>query len=154
MALRAPAPMRVLSVGRKPTFTVFAVDASKGLLKKPEFKQPDSKKLFAEETSADRTVTPSTSATPVDVGVASKAVTIEYQRQRAKEMTKYFKEMKLQEQIVKSQVFGWTPSNEISNGRWVMFGMMVGMMTEYATGVSFVDQIKLLFSYFGVVELD
>ena len=33
-----------------------------------------------------------------------------------------------------SQVFGFTPANEINNGRWTMFGLLVGMMTEYATG--------------------
>lgn len=35
-----------------------------------------------------------------------------------------------------SSTFGWTPKNEIGNGRWVMFGLLVGMMTEYATGAS------------------
>lgn len=30
-------------------------------------------------------------------------VTIEYQRQRAKEMTKYFKEQKLQQQVVNAK---------------------------------------------------
>lgn len=29
---------------------------------------------------------------------------------------------------------GWTRKNEITNGRWVMFGILVGMLTEYATG--------------------
>ena len=33
-----------------------------------------------------------------------------------------------------------------------MFGLMVGLLTEYATGVSFPDQIKLLFSYLGLVD--
>lgn len=32
------------------------------------------------------------------------------------------------------RVFGWTRKNEINNGRWVMFGLLVGMMTEYSTG--------------------
>jgi hypothetical protein len=32
------------------------------------------------------------------------------------------------------RVFGWTPANEIGNGRWVMFGVFVGLLTEYATG--------------------
>lgn len=32
------------------------------------------------------------------------------------------------------RVFGWTRANEINNGRWVMFGLLVGLMTEYATG--------------------
>ena len=32
--------------------------------------------------------------------------------------------------------FGWTKANEINNGRWVMFGFAVGLLTEYATGGS------------------
>jgi hypothetical protein len=46
-------------------------------------------------------------------------------------------------------VFGWTPSNEIGNGRWVMFGFFVGMMTEYATGVDFIHQLEQIVSYTG-----
>jgi len=30
--------------------------------------------------------------------------------------------------------FGWTKANEINNGRWVMFGFAVGLLTEFATG--------------------
>lgn len=52
------------------------------------------------------------------------------------------------------RVFGWTAKNEISNGRWVMMGLAIGMLTEQATGVNFIDQIKLTLSYMGVVELD
>jgi hypothetical protein len=50
--------------------------------------------------------------------------------------------------------FGWKPQNEISNGRWVMFGFAVGMLTEYATGVDFVNQIKLMVSYLGIADLE
>jgi hypothetical protein len=35
-----------------------------------------------------------------------------------------------------------------------MFGLLVGMLTEYATGVSFVDQMALMASYLGVADLD
>lgn len=35
-----------------------------------------------------------------------------------------------------------------------MFGLMVGMLTEYATGVDFVHQIALMGSYLGIVETD
>lgn len=52
------------------------------------------------------------------------------------------------------RVFGWTPNNEISNGRWVMFGLMVGALTEYATGVDFINQIRLIVSYFGIIDLE
>ena len=51
------------------------------------------------------------------------------------------------------RVFGWTRKNEITNGRWVMFGLLVGLMTEYATGVDFPNQIKLLISYLGILDI-
>lgn len=50
-------------------------------------------------------------------------------------------------------MFGWTKKNEISNGRWVMFGLMVGMLTEYATGVSFIDQLKMIVSFLGIADI-
>ena len=34
-----------------------------------------------------------------------------------------------------------------------MFGLMVGMLTEYATGVSFPNQIKLMVSYLGIADI-
>jgi hypothetical protein len=51
-------------------------------------------------------------------------------------------------------VFGFTPANEILNGRWVMFGFAVGLLTEYATGVDFIEQLGLLVSYLGILDLD
>ena len=36
----------------------------------------------------------------------------------------------------------------------VMFGLAVGMMTEYATGVDFPNQLRLLCSYLGVLDLE
>lgn len=39
--------------------------------------------------------------------------------------------------------FGWTKANEITNGRWVMFGFAVGLLTEFATGVDFPHQCAL-----------
>ena len=73
-------------------------------------------------------------------------VTMEYQRKKAKEMVKFFKQQQYNQAVEDSQVFGWTPKNEINNGRWTMFGLLVGMMTEYATGVDFIDQIRLTIS--------
>eukprot|EP00775_Hariotina_reticulata_P010655 gene10655-10814_t len=86
--------------------------------------------------------------------LADRAVTIEWQRQRAKEIRKYFQDKQQAAQAQKSQVFGWTPANEIGNGRWVMFGVFVGLLTEYATGVNFPDQIGLLLSYLGIVDVE
>lgn len=68
-------------------------------------------------------------------------------------MTAYFRSLVRTETVQKSQVFGWTRKNEITNGRWVMFGLLVGLMTEYATGVDFPNQIKLLVSYLGILDI-
>ena len=38
--------------------------------------------------------------------------------------------------------------------RWAMFGFAVGMLTEFATGSDFVDQVKILLSNFGIVDLE
>ena len=77
-------------------------------------------------------------------------VTVEYQRKKAKEMVKFFKQQQYNQAVEDSQVFGMTPKNEINNGRWTMFGLLVGMMTEYATGVDFIDQVKLTVSVLGI----
>ena len=79
---------------------------------------------------------------------------MEYQRRKAKEMVKFFKQQAFAATTVEdSQVFGETPKNEINNGRWTMFGLLVGMMTEYATGVDFIDQIKLTISVLGIADI-
>jgi predicted acyl esterase len=54
---------------------------------------------------------------------------------------------------LRRSTLGWTKSNEISNGRWVMFGLLVGMMTEYATGVDFPNQLKLTVSVLGIADV-
>ena len=53
-----------------------------------------------------------------------------------------------------AQAFGWVKKAEISNGRWVMFGLLVGMMTEYATGKSFTDQVAITLTYMGFANFD
>jgi hypothetical protein len=50
--------------------------------------------------------------------------------------------------------FGWTPANEKLNGRWVMFGVGVGLLTEYATGVDMAHQLGLMASYLGLADTD
>lgn len=80
-------------------------------------------------------------------------ITLEFQRQKAKELQDYFKQKKL-EAADQGPFFGFIAKNEISNGRWAMFGFAVGMLTEYATGSDFVDQVKILLSNFGIVDLE
>ncbi|WOK95783.1 light-harvesting complex-like protein OHP2, chloroplastic [Canna indica] len=92
---------------------------------------------------------------PVEVAAAPKEaeVTLEFQRKAAKELQDYFKQKKLEE-AVQGPFFGFLAKNEISNGRWAMFGFAVGLLTEYATGASFVQQLKILLSNFGIVDLE
>ena len=104
------------------------------------------------------------------VTASLRAVSLEFQREKAKELTKFFKQQaankmvndaayvhahRTRERVNCPQALlappslltplscsttarsglGWTKTNEINNGRWVMFGLLVGMMTEFATGV-------------------
>ena len=59
-----------------------------------------------------------------------------------------------QMRLLCGRVFGWTKKNEIGNGRWVMFGFAVGLLTEYATGVDFIDQLKMIVSFLGIADLE
>eukprot|EP00891_Asterochloris_glomerata_P001569 jgi/Astpho2/1569/e_gw1.00026.107.1_t len=68
-------------------------------------------------------------------------------------MREFFRSQSSKQDAVKAQVFGWTPKNEITNGRWVMFGFGVGLLTEYATGVDFINQLKLMVSYLGIADI-
>ncbi|KAJ4797287.1 OHP2 [Rhynchospora pubera] len=101
--------------------------------------------------------TPAASPAPTKVAVIEAdlkgAVTFEYQRKVAKELQDYFKQKKLEE-ADQGPPFGFVGKNEITNGRWAMFGFAVGMLTEYATGSDFVQQLKILLSNFGIVDLD
>lgn len=100
---------------------------------------------------------PGPSIPSAKVGVkpsSSPSVTVEFQRQRAKELLEYFSLKKIEDQASQTKVFGFTPKNEISNGRWAMFGFAVGLLTEYATGSNFVDQMKILISNFGIADFE
>ncbi|CAN1220644.1 Light-harvesting complex-like protein OHP2, chloroplastic [Linum grandiflorum] len=87
------------------------------------------------------------------ISAAQGVVTLEFQRQKAKELQQYFKQKKVEE-ANQGPFFGFISKNEISNGRWAMFGFAVGLLTEYATGSDFVVQVKILFSNFGILDLD
>ncbi|CAL9057201.1 unnamed protein product [Musa banksii] len=84
-------------------------------------------------------------------------VTLEYQRRVAKELQDHFKQKKLEE-ADQGPFFGFLGKNETSNGsdscKWAIFGFAAGLLTEYATGVSFVQQLKILLSNFGIIDLE
>ncbi|KAK8552366.1 hypothetical protein V6N13_120769 [Hibiscus sabdariffa] len=100
---------------------------------------------------------PPSSSPPPPPSVAAvgdqNVITLEFQRQKAKELQEYFKKKKLEESS-QGPFFGFLGKNEIANGRWAMFGFAVGMLTEYATGSDFVDQVKIMLSNFGIIDLE
>lgn len=69
-------------------------------------------------------------------------------------MQAYFQDLKFENQVRDLRVFGWTRKNEITNGRWTMFGFAVGLLTEFATGVDFPNQLKIIVSNLGIADLD
>ncbi|XVE55116.1 hypothetical protein DITRI_Ditri03aG0134800 [Diplodiscus trichospermus] len=95
---------------------------------------------------------PKPASVPAAVGDQN-VITLEFQRQKAKELQDYFKQKKLDESN-QGPFFGFLGKNEIANGRWAMFGFAVGLLTEYATGSSFVDQVKIMLSNFGIIDLE
>lgn len=127
-------------------------------MKKPEAppKRPEPPRLFGADGSEQPPASTSAAApTPVVAPTGATGVTVEYQRQRAKEMRAFLQRQaafKLQEQ--ESSGFGWTRAAERSNGRWVMFGFAVGLLTEYATGVDFPQQLRLMLSYLGIADIE
>jgi hypothetical protein len=141
---------------RSVAVNVRATDASK-MAPRPEMKRPEMKETPSSSSPAAAVATPTSTSPSIPAFIApgsGGAITLEYQRMRAKEMVRYFKEMKLEEQIVQARGFGWTSGNEISNGRWVMFGLMVGMLTEYATGVDFPEQLKLMATNLSIFDFE
>ncbi|KAF3445474.1 hypothetical protein FNV43_RR10650 [Rhamnella rubrinervis] len=88
----------------------------------------------APEQPSSSVPTPKPASAAGVVSVEDKnVITLEFQRQKAKELQDYFKQKKLEE-ANQGPFFGFIAKNEIANGRWAMFGFAVGMLTEYATG--------------------
>ncbi|KAI3930384.1 hypothetical protein MKX01_003412 [Papaver californicum] len=116
---------------------------------------PNSPPSLSPSPSPSLSPSPSASKPIVSTGVSSSqnVVTMEFQRKMAIELQEYFRKKKLEE-ASQGPFFGWVAKNEIGNGRWAMFGFAVGLLTEYATGTDFVDQMKILLSNFGIVDLD
>ncbi|GLU06954.1 hypothetical protein SLE2022_239370 [Rubroshorea leprosula] len=87
------------------------------------------------------------------VAVDENGITLEFQRQKARELQEYYKQKKVEESN-QGPFFGFIGKNEITNGRWAMFGFAVGLLTEYATGSDLVDQVKIMLSNFGIIDLE
>ncbi|EIE22230.1 hypothetical protein COCSUDRAFT_66513 [Coccomyxa subellipsoidea C-169] len=125
--------------------TVQVVSESSSALRKPELATKEDEPESTGAAAHSPAASPSRSSKP--------AVTIREQREAAKAMTQYFRDLNAAKNAEKAKVFGWTRANEIFNGRWVMFGVFVGLLTEYSTGVDFINQLKLMVSYLGIADI-
>lgn len=114
----------------------------------PVLRKPEAPKKPSEDEEADLQPLPGVVPKEDD---GTSGVTVAWQRQQAKSLARYFEDLKL-EKISQQPFFGWTKENEILNGRWVMFGIAVGLITEFATGVNFINQVGLMVSYLGIAD--
>lgn len=82
-------------------------------------RRSSSRRFDVRNAAAEGSQTQTASASPPPAAAAPKkpGVTVEFQRQKAKELVQYFEEKKVEEQIRKDRIFGWTRKNEIGNGR-------------------------------------
>ncbi|KAH7657369.1 Chlorophyll A-B binding protein [Dioscorea alata] len=144
-----------LSFKPKSTISIIKSSQADGPLRRPStpsLSPPPPSPSSSPSLSPTPPLKPSTQ-TPSPPKPKDFVVTLEYQRKVAKELQDYFKLKKLEE-ADQGPFFGFMTKNEISNGRWAMFGFAVGLLTEYATGSDFVQQVKILLSNFGVVDLE
>eukprot|EP00816_Leptocylindrus_hargravesii_P003618 CAMPEP_0196814634 /NCGR_PEP_ID=MMETSP1362-20130617/44597_1 /TAXON_ID=163516 /ORGANISM="Leptocylindrus danicus, Strain CCMP1856" /LENGTH=160 /DNA_ID=CAMNT_0042191315 /DNA_START=77 /DNA_END=559 /DNA_ORIENTATION=- len=51
-------------------------------------------------------------------------------------------------------LLGWTPQAEMYNGRFAMFFLVVGLLTEYWTGVTIPGQIEEMLRVGGFIDVD
>ncbi|XP_059630363.1 light-harvesting complex-like protein OHP2, chloroplastic [Cornus florida] len=135
----------------KPSIVTIRSSQTEGPLRRPVASPPSLKPVPPSPPSPPSSSPPP--PPPPKMLEDKSVITLEFQRQKAKELQEYFKQKKLEE-ADQGPFFGFIGKNEISNGRWAMFGFAVGMLTEYATGSDFVDQVKILLSNFGIVDLE
>ncbi|KAK8642938.1 hypothetical protein V6N13_012262 [Hibiscus sabdariffa] len=148
-----------LSATPKPYVVTIRSSQTEGPLRRPVAPSPPPplKPVPPSSSPPPQPTPPSSSSPPPPSPVAAvgdqNVITLEFQRQKAKELQEYFKKKKLEESS-QGPFFGFLGKNEIANGRWAMFGFAVGMLTEYATGSDFVDQVKIMLSNFGIIDLE
>ncbi|KAK8580156.1 hypothetical protein V6N13_143280 [Hibiscus sabdariffa] len=145
-----------LSAATKPFVVTIRSSQTEGPLRRPLAPSPPPPLKPVPPSPPPQPTPPSSSPPPAPSTAAvgdQNVITLEFQRQKAKELQEYFKKKKVEESS-QGPFFGFLGKNEIANGRWAMFGFAVGMLTEYATGSDFVDQVKIMLSNFGIIDLE
>jgi hypothetical protein len=83
----------------------------------PSVKEPSNLPQPLKPSPPSQPPPPQPQKTSSVVGDDKSVVTLEFQRQKAKELQEYFKKKKLEQAAVQGPFFGFIAKNEISNGR-------------------------------------
>ena len=65
-----------------------------------------------------------------------------------------WRKQRLQREYDEARLLGWTEQAEMYNGRYAMFFLMVGLLTEYWTGYSMPQQVEEMLRIAGVIGFD
>lgn len=65
-----------------------------------------------------------------------------------------YKKVRLQQEYDDARILGWTGQAETFNGRFAMFFLVVGLLTEYWTGVTIPGQIEEMLRVGGFIGPD
>merc|ERR1712032_280453 len=105
------------------------------------------------QTRSEATVTTSGLTSEEIKESTATPITVEEQRKVAKQLVKYLDDKNYASKYEKTRAFGWVYEAELANSRWVMFGILVGLMTEFATGVNFPSQVAITITNLGFADL-
>lgn len=105
-----------LSSTKRSVITIKCTQSDNSPLRRPSIASPPVKP--SPPTPPPSPVSPPLPVTPTPAAAGQNLVTMEFQRQKAKEIQQYFKQKKLEESN-QGPFFGWIAKNEISNGRFV-----------------------------------
>jgi len=78
---------------------------------------------------------------------------VEKQRVALEALRKDLLRERFERESAEAPVFGWTATAEVWNARAAMFGIVVGLLTEYWTQESIVQQVVDILKVLGFVEL-
>jgi hypothetical protein len=65
-----------------------------------------------------------------------------------------WKKARQQEEYDDARLLGWTTQAETYNGRYAMFFLVVGLLTEYWTGITFPGQVEEMLRVGGVIGFE
>jgi hypothetical protein len=65
-----------------------------------------------------------------------------------------WKRIRQQEEYDDARLLGWTTQAETYNGRFAMFFLVVGLLTEYWTGITFPGQVEEMLRVGGVIGFE